>query len=442
MRARPTVAPATAWHFPDPLVSRLDNGLTLWSYRLPGQHVITANLVFDLPLTAEPAGLEGIATLAALGLDEGTENHPGETYSAALESQGAQYSGWASLSASTASLELPGQWFEPGLRLFAEAVQTPAYADEAVERLKSQRLADLDQTRSNPRRLAGWLLRGTVLDPAQRAGRPLAGSRANVAAIQPEDVRRFQAERHTPDRATLVVAGDIDPQTVASAVTRIWGDWRGSGTAPADHQPPLPGRPSRRLIDRPDAVQADIRLGWCGLDRSDRLWPAFKVAAAIMGDGFSSRLNQVLREDRGWTYDVSLAVRGFRLGGLVILGTSTKTETAAAALAEAERITAGDAPAFSARETADAIGWLTGVAPLSFSTAAAVADQAAGMVGLGFGPGQTDQSLRAIAQVTPDEATAAWRAVISRQSPSLVVVGPGDRLAEPLGLDPEPRPEL
>jgi predicted Zn-dependent peptidase len=437
---RPAAALVSGWHFPSPAVAHLPNGLTIWSYHLPGQYVVAADLLVDVPLTAEPAAAEGVATIAARGLDEGTPAHPGPAFAAALEAVGAQYSGWAMASATLASLEVPAQWFEPGLALFAEGVTAPEFADADVERLVANRLAEIDQTRAAARRLAAWLIRETILAPGQRSARPVGGSRATVAAVDAAAVRAFHAAHYGPAGATLVIAGDLSGVDVAAAVERAFGAWAPAGPAVAD-EAPVAAAPRSRLVHRPGAVQADIRLGWFGLDRSDPRWAAFQVALTAMGGGFSSRLNQKLREEKGWTYDVSVGNRSFRHGGLTTLATATQTANAAAVIEEARAITSASTP-FTATEVSDAIGFLVGVAPLNFSTADAVAGHAGALAAHGLPHEAADQSLQALAAVTPDEATAAWAEVVATKTPNLVILGNADELSGPLALDPEPIPEL
>ncbi|MDR1514036.1 MAG: insulinase family protein [Propionibacteriaceae bacterium] len=442
MTPRPPHSLNTGWHFPTPALARLDNGLAVWDYHLPGQYVATATLVIDLPLTAEPPLIEGVAGLAARGVDEGTLEHPGLAYAALLEGRGAQYSGWVGSSASIAQVEVPAQWFADGLSAFAEGVMAPAYDEADVARLVANRLAELDQLRAASGRLASWLIRETVLDPDQRAARLVGGSHATAAAITADAVTAFHAAHWAPAQSVLIVAGDLGPLDVAEAADAAFGAWSVQA-APAAHEPIRPAGPRRRLVHRPGAVQADIRLGWPdSVDASDPLYPAFQVAATAMGGGFSSRLNQSLREDKGWTYDVSLRNHIFRRGGYVTVSTSTRTALAGDVIAEALRLTDLGPAGFTQEEIDEAVGFLVGVAPLSFSTADAVAGHAADGAAHGQDHLAADRFLQATAQVTPDQATEAWHSVMSRREPSLVVLGDADALAGPLGLEPEPIPEL
>ena len=89
LRKRPGVRKAQSWRFPQPDEYTLPSGLRVLLYHRPGQYVVSAGLVMDLPLTAEPAALEGVAALCVRALDSGTARHPRTSFADAVEACGA-----------------------------------------------------------------------------------------------------------------------------------------------------------------------------------------------------------------------------------------------------------------------------------------------------------------------------------------------------------------
>ena len=119
----------------------------------------------------------------------------------------------------------------------------------------------------------------------------------------------------------------------------IFKEWTTSGSPSqvAPLQPRLDG-PRVILVDRPDAVQADVRIQQATVGRSHPGWAALKVACGALGGTFGSRLNQVLREDKGWSYGVGMSSRPLPDGGVATVAGSFRTEVGADAVAEALRI--------------------------------------------------------------------------------------------------------
>jgi zinc protease len=192
---QPPVAPPGSWHFPTPTRSTLSNGLELVVYQLPGQHVVAGHLVLPLGLENEERAYEGVATITARTLDEGTREHPGEEFAELLETEGAGFGIDVSLSGIQAVLDVPTTRLESALPLFAEAVTGPALDDADVSRHVQLRLAEIEQAQANSSQLASMAFRAAIYDPTVRASRMTAGEPDTVAAVGPEQVRAFHAER-------------------------------------------------------------------------------------------------------------------------------------------------------------------------------------------------------------------------------------------------------
>lgn len=428
---RPPVIPPRPWHFPVPRVDRLANGMDVQVFERTGQHLIAATLVLDQPLNCEPSGLDGVAAIVQRCLDEGTATHPGTSFAEHLEGLGAVLTGGTSHAAAHVSLEVPGTRFADALPLFAEALLEPSLDESDVRRHVDLRLAEIVQHRAHPSHRGGQAFREAVIAPEFRASRPTAGSADTVAGITTEAVRTHHATHYGPARATLILAGDFgaDPMPL---VHRAFGDWATPVTH-VGHETPAAAAPRGLLIHRPGAVQADVRLGTFGLDRRDAGWPALRLGAFVLGGGFLSRLNRVLREQRGYTYGVQLANTPARSGGLLAMHASFRTEVAAAAVAEAlELIRVDGTHALTAAELADARNFLVGVTPLRCATAAGITDQVAALVEAGLDAAWLDGHLAALSRVTPDEATAVLGRLLPREGLTVVVVGDADVLAAPL----------
>ncbi len=427
----PPIAPPGPWHFPQPERRRLDNGLQVVAYRLPGQYVIAAHLVLDIPLNAEDPDQEGVATICARTLDEGTRSHAGEEFAELLETAGAGFGIDVTLSGVQTVLDVPASRLDQAFRLFAEAVIEPALAEADVERHVQLRLAEIEQAQANSAQVASIAYRRVVYDAATRASRMTGGESASVARVTPDAVRAFHEATFGPAGSTLVLAGDFGQDPFALA-EQSFGGWANPGQQHTPHLPVGAGPRSALLVDRPGSVQADLRLGGFGPDRTDPRWADLTVGSYAMGGAFLSRLNAVLREEKGYTYGVRMAFSPLRQGGSYAVQGSFRTGVLADAVAEALRLLDIAGHPFSRREVDEAVSYFTGVSPLRYATADGVADQAATQLVMGLGSDYVDRSLADLRAVTPESATAAYRSVVDLDALSLVVVGEAAVLAEPL----------
>ena len=127
------------------------------------------------------------------------------------------------------------------------------------------------------------------------------------------------------------MAGDFSTDPVAMA-NRCLGDWENPGQQIVVTQVPAPTTRRLLLVDRPGAVQADLRYGSFGIDRLDPRWSDITVAGYAMGGAFLSRLNAVLREDKGYTYGVRMNFTPLHSGGSFAVQGSFRTEVVVDAL--------------------------------------------------------------------------------------------------------------
>jgi predicted Zn-dependent peptidase len=172
---RPAIAPAAVWAFPAPRRAQLSNGIELMIFDLPGQHVISAHLVLDAPLNAEPRDIEGVATICSRTLDEGTLRHNGEEFAELLETEGAGFGVELSLSGVQLILDVPASHLDRALELFAEAVTEPSLASRDVNRHVQLRLAEIEQAQANSAQVASIAFRAAVFSETKRAARMNGG---------------------------------------------------------------------------------------------------------------------------------------------------------------------------------------------------------------------------------------------------------------------------
>jgi predicted Zn-dependent peptidase len=431
---RPEVKAPPRWRFPEPAGLWLDNGMQLMACHREGQHVASVSLVMDAPLNAEPADVEGVATITQRCLDEGTAAHPGSAFAEALEDIGAVLGGSAGYPGSELSLDVPADRLGEALPLLAEAVREPELRPEDVERHRTLRLAEIEHLLANSAHRAALGFRAACIPARYRSSRMAGGSATTVQAITHADVVSFHERHYRPDGATLVISGELSGREFAQAA-RVFGDWTNPAEGFFSHEVPQARTPRCWLIDRPGAVQADIRLGAFGIDRGDPRWADIQVATHALGGAFLSRLNRVLREEKGFTYGAHLVNTPMRDGGLMSVQGSFRTEVVTEALALARDLLDLTSAPITSAEVADAVNYTVGVAPLRYSTAQGITDRISTLVRDGVNVGFVNANFQALTQVTPESATQAIVELLPIDALTLVVVGDAATLQDQLIAD-------
>jgi predicted Zn-dependent peptidase len=174
-----------------------------------------------------------------------------------------------------------------------------------------------------------------IYDPEHPYRFPLAGTEATVREITAGDLRAFHAGFLVPSQAAVVVAGDVDPDALAELLDRRLAAWRGPTVAlPSVPSVAHAAHPRLFVLDRPGAPQAVVRAGHRGLARLDPAFDQMLIFNQILGGQFTSRLNEKLREERGFTYGVRSHFECRRGAGPFWIGMAVQNNRLVEALAE------------------------------------------------------------------------------------------------------------
>ena len=434
----PAPGPLRDFHFPPVDRTELSPGFTLDVVRLPRLPVVTAVLVLPAGEDTLPEARAGIAVLAGDALEGGTASRSGVELAEALESLGADLDVGTGWDATTVSLSCLADHLPEALGLLAEMILEPAFPEDEVARMLEQQRARVRQRAMDPASMAGDAFAREVFAPGEPYARPLLGTPESLAGVDAATLRGYAEGFYRPGGGGLVVAGDVDPGEVEALARRLLAGW--DGKTP-DRSPPegAPRSRSRRVVvvDRPGAVQSELRIGHVGVPRDTPDHETLQVATAILGGTFSSRLNLNLRERHGFTYGVR-ARNAYRRGpGAFSISTAVDTAVTARAVDEAVReVEAYVAQGPTEEEVASVRDYLAGIFPLRLETTGQVAGRVAELLVYGL-PADTWAGHRdRIRAVTPEAAHEAARRLIRPDELVITVVGDaGAVVADLRGLD-------
>lgn len=233
-------------------------------------------------------------------------------------------------------LLVSGSSLSPGLPILldvlADLLTSAAYPDGDFARERERLVERIAVARSQPRTFAREALQHRLYgDHPVAREMPLAD---DVAVVTPEQARELHRAAVLPAGSTLVLVGDVEPERAIDQVGEALAGWSPEGTA--TELPPLPLLTGQDLllVDRPGAVQSQLRFSASALPRTDPRYPAFQLANLVLGGYFSSRLVENLREDKGYTYSASSFLEFSPSGATLHVETDVTTDVTAAAVLE------------------------------------------------------------------------------------------------------------
>src|SRR6266545_861558 len=348
----PAVGPAPSLKLPAIEKRTLSNGLQVWVMGVHKVPTVHLELAIRTGVAADPAGKFGLASLTADMLDEGAGSQNALEISDAIDFLGAALSTRGSVDATYVDLHVP------------------------ISRLGDERLASLLEMEDDPEELVQVAFPRLVFGPQHRYGTPVLGTAASLKSFTVADLKAFHASQFNPANAMLVVAGDVTAAKVVPMLERTLGAWKSPGAAKTAAVAPAPQLTARRVyvVDKPGAAQSQVRVGWIGVPRSTPDYFALRVLNTILGEAFTSRLNNNLREVHGYAYGASSRFDMRLSAGAFYASAGVQTDKTAEAVKEFFNELTRIHETVPAGEVEKAKNYLALLVPRSFETSRGTAD--------------------------------------------------------------------
>lgn len=303
--APPASKPPTVFRAPEPLALKLSNGLPVWV--LPKHDLPTISMAVATAGGAaiQPIDRPGLARLTTSVMDEGTRTRSAAEIALAVEEMGAALSASCGWDGAFVSFRCLKSVLDPMLDLAVDVLREPSFPQAEWDRIRGQTTASLQAEHDSAEARGHRALMKALYPVGHPYRHPIDGVEAIVAELSRDEAVDFHRRSLAPGNAALIVAGDVEPEAILKRLESRLGDWTGPAVEiSAPTAPTSAGRPRILLLNRPDAPQAVVRVGHLGIARNDPDFESLMLLNQVLGGQFTSRLNETLRERRGFTYGV------------------------------------------------------------------------------------------------------------------------------------------
>lgn len=425
-RPLPAVRPTRAPELPAVAERTLPNGLRVLVVRRAAVPLVELRL--RIPFAGEGPAHQAQAALLTETMFTGTHDRDRVELATALQSLG----GSVSADADADRLALVGSALAtnltPALALVAEVLTAASYPEAEVSGERARIVDATKVARSQPTVIAQEALLARLYGThPYGSDLPLA---ERLAEITDADLRDLHARRVSPAGAILTLVGAVDPLAALDAVEAALGGWRG---APSEPVPPVPAH--RRgpivIVDRPGAVQTNIRLGGPALGRQSPDFPAQRLAVTVFGGYFSSRLVSNIREDKGYSYSPRGVIEHLQRASQLSVAVDVATDVTGPGLLEVfYELGRMAVKAVGPDELDAARQYAVGTLALSTATAAGLASTLSSLAGSGIGVEYLRDHPAALAKVTVDDVLAVAGTVLAPAGLATVLLGDAAAIGE------------
>lgn len=414
------------------------SGLTVLAAERGPLPMVAMRLILRAGSALDPKDKHGLADFTARLLRRGTARLNADEIDETIEFVGAGLSVGANEDLISLFLTTPAEHFPAMLELMGQLVREPTFPEREVTQARERTLAGFANDLDDPETIAGRAFT-RALWGSHPYGHDVGGSAAHVKTFTREDLVRFHREHLGPRVAILSVVGAVSPQRVAQEAEKAFAGWQGGpDKAVALPEAQVSGSGKVLLVDKPDQTQTQVRVGGPGFRMGH---PDYFPSAAmnnILGGGFTSRLVNEVRVERGLTYGIYSYFEMLKAGGVFALSTFTQTEKTReildVSLGEVAKVR--DA-GITGAELKKAQRYLAGLYPLRTETNESVAAVIADIRFNGLGDDWVEKFRDRLHAVKPKQTAEVAGKYLFAKPPLIVLLGKASEVKKQLkGLGP------
>lgn len=410
-------------------------GSALWVAPRGGLPLVSLRLVLPGGALTDPAERPGLASMADAAALRGAGERDAAAFAAFTALHAIQIDVSTSKLGTVVHVDCQADKLDLAVGLLADVLLRPRFDAPAVSLLVEERVAQLTQEADEPRVVAAQVGDRVWYSGASAMGRPTDGTTAAVKAMDAAALQASWAARAQPAGATWIASGAVEAEALRATLDRHLGGWAARAPVAAgptvSSPPPAPGAPRLTLVDNPGAAQTVLRVLLPGPSLGDPDRAATELGAVVLGGTFTSRLNRLLREEKGYTYGARAALESRPHSGRVVVATNVFLDKTGPALEDLLRELTRFAAGVDEGELRKAQGAVRTDEIEAAGTRGAVADALADLALNGRAPDALATDLRAALAVPEAQVDGVAKGLLSR-GVQIVVVGDLSKVRGPV----------
>jgi zinc protease len=397
------------------------------------QPLVSLRMVLKAGKTFDPAEKAGLAEATASLLTKGTEKRSAQQIAEAIDFVGGNLGASTGIESGFANAAVTSDQLDLGFDLLSDVVLHPTFPQDELERWRRQALSNLQIEQQEAGYLASNALQ-RLLFGSHPYGSPQQGTPESLRGLTREDLAAFHKRRYVPNDTILAVVGDVKPADAFARAEKAFGSWKAGESVQIPAVQPASGKGHRIVvIDKPDAVQTEIRLGQVAIPFRDPALYAERVYNTVLGGTPSARLFDEVRRKRGLAYGAGSYFTEGTQPGWFEASTSTKTESTLEALEVALDVIRGiGKEPVPASELGLAKTFMTGSFPLEIETPGGIAAKVLEALKFGYGREFLEGYNDRISQISAADVQRFAKERIHPDDMAIVLVGNASAFSDAL----------
>jgi len=302
----------------------LDNGLILLSERMPKIRSVALGVWLRKGSRHEMPDENGISHFIEHLLFKGTETRTAQDIALTIDSVGGQMDAFTTKEFTCFYFKVLDEHADIAVDLLSDIVRHPRFIAEEIEKERKVIYEEIKMVDDTPDELLYDIFSASYYR-GHPLGRPIQGTIDSVSKMSQEQLIRYFRDSYRPGNLLITAAGNLDDERLSGAIRKAFGPLSGGGI----NAVPSESASRNRLVirEKKELGQLHLCLGVPGLPLPDKRRYSAYLLNVVLGGTMSSRLFQLIREERGLAYSVYSTINSYLDTGNLLVGAATSPES-------------------------------------------------------------------------------------------------------------------
>ncbi len=434
-----TPSPSTPTGFspPEPKEIFLNNGIKVLMVNRPQLPLTNIGLLMNTGSTNDPENSSGLSQFMVDMLFEGTSTRSSSQIANEIEFLGSHLTKDVSREHTFIDVSGVSDNTRKGLEIISDTICNPIFPPEEIERVRKEKLADLQSIQDSADTTAAIATRSILLGSESSYGHTISGNEESVTSINRDSIQSQYQDMFHNSSKTFLVVGDISSDNSINLLNEKFGQLpnkQKNEVPKLELQKIDQNGPVIYLVDRPGSAQSILRAGHISIPREHPDYHPLAFVNYILGGDYSSRLNMNLRQDKGYSYGFHSSIEWMRPFSIFLARGSVQTEVTKESvfetLKELREIREGNEIDFE--EFSKAKEGLIKSVPSQFESNQQIVNQLLNMAGFDLPINHFKVNIRKISDLTIDQVRESASKHLSPHETKIIVVGDRDKVEKGL----------
>lgn len=284
----------------------LENGMNIVVFKNSSVPKVLLQIAYDVGSYVEQSGERGLAHLIEHMIFKGTEQLSEVDIDRIARKYGATFNAWTSYDATSYYFETNKNNWKPFVSILADCMQNSRFEEQHLASELKAVIQELRMYKDAFTRAMMFKALAASLPAHHPYHTPIIGYKEDLLGIQAAQLREFYNKYYSPDRATLFVVGDVDPEEVMKLAESHFGTIVSKTKAATNPFPIVTKKVETVSIKIYEEVSNEIMLFyWLIPGMKDKQSQTISALEIILGQGEGSRLQRLLVDDKKVATSVS-----------------------------------------------------------------------------------------------------------------------------------------